>query len=78
MTGGRYALFAGDRYYPRGGWDDMRGRFGTATEACHQAARIRAALHELERDDSWWHVVDLEAGVVVAHHLSAPPKKTPA
>jgi hypothetical protein len=61
-----YLLFAGDRYYPSGGWLDLAGRFATVDEAQTRAGFIRSGRHQLEQDDFWWHVVDLNSGEIVA------------
>lgn len=48
----RYHLFAGDDYYPLGGWEDWRGAFATIEEALVAAADTR-------RSQDWWHIVDI-------------------
>jgi hypothetical protein len=68
-----YLLFVGDRYYPNGGWLDLAGRFATADEARARAGFIRSGRHSLERDDFWWHVVDLDSGEIVARQPEAGP-----
>ena len=45
----RYLLFAGDFYYPRGGWSDHRGDFETIEDAVEAAAASRI---------DWYQVVD--------------------
>lgn len=45
----RYLLFAGDNYYPSGGWSDFIGSFDTVEQALARQCDIR-------RD--WYHVVD--------------------
>lgn len=47
---GRYLLFAGAHYYPRGGWDDFKGVFETVEAA-------KAALGQVGESE-WWQVVD--------------------
>ena len=42
-----YLLFAGDSYYPRGGWRDFKGAFSTLTDA---------RAHALSLNCDWWHV----------------------
>lgn len=32
-----YLVFGGDFYYPRGGWDDLKGEFDSLEEAITQA-----------------------------------------
>lgn len=52
-----YILFAGDCYYPSGGWGDYRGRF---------ASIEGAKSYLLEKTDwDWWHIVDEERGEIV-------------
>jgi hypothetical protein len=55
----RFLLFAGDFYYPKGGWHDLQGNFETA-ETAEQAVK---ALNP-----SWWHIVDSEEGEIVKDH----------
>jgi hypothetical protein len=53
----RYLLFAGDQYYPSGGWRDFRGSFATSEEAVkHVADWLRV---------DWWHVVDGATGALL-------------
>lgn len=47
----RYLLFAGDQYYPSGGWHDLSGEFDSIEEA---------EEYVFERGYEWWHVVDRE------------------
>jgi hypothetical protein len=51
-----FLLFAGDIYYPCGGWEDYRGVYGSVELA-------RAAVQEMEVE--WWHIVDAAAGRIV-------------
>ena len=53
----RYALFAGDTYYPAGGWGDFEGSFDTPEQA-------KQAAEALGHGD-WWHVIDLQTGEFV-------------
>lgn len=55
----RYLLFAGQRYYPGGGWNDYRGSFETADLAIRHIAKRDVDTYD------WWQVVDLETGRVV-------------
>lgn len=43
-----YLVFAGNTYYPAGGWDDFQGAFYTLTDA---------RAHALSLGYDWWHVV---------------------
>lgn len=53
----RYLLFAGDTYYPGGGWTDFIGSFDSIDDAI-------AATGHVQHD--WWHVVDATTGKEVA------------
>jgi hypothetical protein len=53
----RYLLFAGDNYYPSGGWHDSVKGYDDIDSA-RKAGRETAG--------EWWHVVDLELGAIVA------------
>lgn len=55
----RYALFAGEDYYPAGGWKDFRGSYDTREEA--EAAMQSLALDFLE----WFQIVDLQTGELI-------------
>jgi len=57
----RYLLFAGDNYYPCGGWEDFIEDFDDL-----QKARDRGAAEEVADGlGRWWHVVDSETKSVV-------------
>ena len=56
---GNYLLFAGDNYYPGGGFNDYRGRFETLEDALAWAAR---------KSHDWWHVVYDCAIVADSYH----------
>lgn len=43
-----FMLFAGDHYYPRGGWNDYHGEFPTLEDARRVAANLLV---------DWWHIV---------------------
>jgi hypothetical protein len=59
----RYVLFAGDRYYPAGGWHDYKGRFDSQRSALKAAdAGLKTGDH---RGWEWYQVVDLENGGVI-------------
>lgn len=47
----RYLLFAGDVYYPVGGWDDFRGAYDTIEEAQSASLAYRDTYE-------WFHIVD--------------------
>ena len=53
----RYLLFAGENYYPFGGFADYVGSRNSITEV----------KEELLNNNSydWWHIVDSEKGIIV-------------
>lgn len=52
----RYLVFAGDHYYPSGGWDDFHGDYASLEQA-------KAIAAELEKEGGRWaHIADLELG----------------
>ena len=53
----QFLLFAGDQYYPSGGWGDFKGSFDTIAEA-------RAAERALPGHD-WWQIIDVKTGNVI-------------
>lgn len=57
----RYLLFAGDNYYPLGGWCDFRGSFETP----EQAKEALLPGDHTYTGMGWAHIVDLESGKVV-------------
>ena len=54
----QFLLFAGDQYYPNGGWGDFEGSFDSIDEA-------KVAEKALPGHD-WFQVVDTASGEVVA------------
>jgi len=62
MTGGRYLVFAGDTYYPRGGWNDLKRSFDDLTEA------EAFAINCLKNGYSWCHIVDSTSGSIVKEY----------
>lgn len=50
----RYLVFAGDYYYPNGGWDDLKAEFDTYAE-------VAANLCKFDNYD-WVHVIDCLTG----------------
>jgi hypothetical protein len=52
----RFALFAGDYYYPEGGWDDLVATFNSRYEAEKHYEK-----HQKECGD-WYHIIDLSTG----------------
>ncbi len=55
----RYALFAGQDYYPSGGWDDFQSSHDTADQAV-TALTATAATSDCDWD--WAHIIDLHTG----------------
>lgn len=53
---GRYLLFAGDEYYPAGGWQDYRGRYNSLNEAIKAAGKLTW---------DWWQIVNLDTGKII-------------
>lgn len=51
-----FALFAGENYYPAGGWEDLVGLFPSLEAA--QAARD-------EHEHDWYQIVDLARAMVL-------------
>ena len=59
-----YLLFAGNKYYPEGGWEDFKGSFSSAEEAMKYYdpdVEDEFAVHP------WAHVVN-PYGVIVWHY----------
>ena len=50
----RFLLFAGDNYYPTGGWRDFYSAHDTLDDAVLEAANLQAI--------DWWHVIDSTSG----------------
>jgi hypothetical protein len=65
-----YALFAGDFFYPQGGWQDLQGVYQTLTQAQEALSRIQS---ESDTDGGlpdafdWAQVVDLRRAHLVWH-----------
>jgi hypothetical protein len=58
----KYAVFAGDIYYPCGGFNDLRGRFETLEEAREYATtNVNYGSHY-----EWYHIVDTATFTLVA------------
>lgn len=54
----RYLLFAGNRFYPGGGWRDYKMDFPSAESA-------QNAVNGFLDDYDWWQVVDSQTRIVV-------------
>ena len=59
MANGRYLVFAGDTYYPRGGWNDLKGSYDELTEAEERA------INCMKDGFNWGHIVDSTSGSIV-------------
>lgn len=57
-----FILFAGDYYYPEGGWNDIVGVFDNIEDAKNCAL---AGNREFKRDYQWWHIVDMAVRKIV-------------
>lgn len=55
----RYLLFAGEAYYPSGGWSDYEGSFDTVEEAILKQEQLK------NRGQPWYHIVDIETEKVI-------------
>lgn len=63
----RFLLFSGWTFYATGGWHDCNGMCDTLKIAC------QLGLGRLKRKEAdWWHVVDLDLGVIVAGSKRQP------
>jgi hypothetical protein len=55
----RFIVFAGESYYARGGWLDRSiSSFDTLSEAVEHCRAV---------ESDWWHVVDMQIEMIVAH-----------
>ena len=61
----RFLVFAGDYYYPSGGWEDFVGSFDTLEAAKADAAR-RTANEGITGAIGWAQVVDSVSGEMVS------------
>ena len=50
----RYLLFAGDRYYPLGGWEDLKGEYPSVEKAKDAFLKIS---EEMDATEIWGHLV---------------------
>jgi hypothetical protein len=49
---GRYQVFAGEDYYPLGGWVDFKGSYRTKSSASRALGRL------LKNGCEWGHIID--------------------
>ena len=59
----RFLLFAGDKYYPTGGWFDYQGSYADLAVAITEG-KARTSNRESIYCD-WCHIVDKESGELV-------------
>lgn len=66
---GRYLLFAGETYYPQGGWEDYQRDFATVEEAIKfvdDAHALDKAKEYIDQDGwDWAHIVDRETSRII-------------
>ena len=62
---GRYWLFAGLRYYPDGGFLDLKGCFASEAEARTAAKSVRIEGYNPPQPPDWAHIVDSETRTIV-------------
>ena len=64
----RYFLFAGDVYYPSGGWKDFKGAFDTIKDASDAAI---TDLEPYQKEElgrfNWYQVVDTSTWKIVEY-----------
>jgi hypothetical protein len=62
----RYLLFAGQYYYPGGGWADFIGSYDAVAEAEAEGAKRRMGPRGVEYPVwDWFHVIDATTGAWV-------------
>lgn len=62
----RYALFAGDTYYPSGGFDDFRKTYDTPEEAMQAGTYSSNEFGYISYSYDWYQVVDLNSLEIIA------------
>jgi hypothetical protein len=64
-----YILFAGNNYYPEGGWNDFAGMFETIEAAKKRGTELLNRKRVFASDSNWdWaHIVDVKKYVVIAY-----------
>ena len=62
-----YMLFAGDNYYPCGGWDDFQGAFQFIDDATAIISFEKPVGDKYHPSCDWAHIVDLDQGKIVWH-----------
>lgn len=61
----KYVVFAGEFFYPAGGWEDMVGVFDNIEDARKLVSRNK---REWRRDNKWYQIVDLKTLRIVQHN----------
>jgi len=61
----RFLLFAGDRYYPSGGWHEFIGTFESIDEATQHVPAKALAKDEFGLPVDWAHIVDMQNHKIV-------------
>jgi hypothetical protein len=71
----RYAIFAGDRFFPSGGWDDFIISFATLAEARKAIVDTRGEVDNKgsawqdysigDKTYDWYQIVDLAEPIIV-------------
>ena len=59
----QFLFFAGNQFYPYGGWNDFKASFDTAEQAHDEWIKSTT-----EKVYDWAHVVDLKSGEEVASY----------
>jgi len=58
-----FLLFAGDNYYPSGGWSDFRGVYLSEV----QALNATNTEEFTSRNFDWWHIASLSTEAIVRY-----------
>lgn len=62
----KYLVFAGDKYYPQGGWGDYESSYDGYEDARSAALALTGLGDPTNLDNSdWSHVVDMATGKIV-------------
>ena len=68
----RYIIFAGDQYYPLGGWDDLFGTAESLEEAKILYKKGFNTVGSLGLQERWAHIVDAETNKIILEGTSWP------
>lgn len=55
----RYLVFAGNYYYPSGGWNDFHSAYDTLEEARELTKKMKS---EAGLWEDWCHIIDIQTG----------------